>query len=265
MPRLRAVWASLLATAALLTGCVPPPVPAEPFGEFTVTESGGIDGRFNPLLVRPDGVALLMSNDPASGTIPAADLERVRVLLTSVEFRRETAASDRRSDQDPCADDISWTVTMGDLTVNDGGSCAGDDVRTPATDEIVGLLAEEVRGTFTAGVPAGEPELVPLTLDRQATRYYPAATFEATATGQVTMLTAHGVERTRQLDQADRDTLRLLLGRQASRPANRCQHPGPYRLEIGGNRTVTVTYCLGDASPRELLATILLVQNQFER
>jgi hypothetical protein len=206
-----------------------------------------------------------MSNEPASGSIPAADLQRLRVLLTSEQFRREAAADPDRGDRHQCADDIVWTVTMGALTADDGGHCSGDDAATPATDEIIGLLADEVGGTFAAGVPAGPPDLVPVILERHATQYYPAATFRSTATGEVTMQPAQGAHQKRQLDAADRDTLRLLLDRQVDRPVNSCQHPGPYRLLIGGARAVTVTYCLGEDSPRELLATIAVLENPFDR
>jgi len=64
----------VLATAALLTVAEcslvgPTAAPVEPFGDFTVGESGGIDGRQNILHVRADGVALLISRAPASGRL----------------------------------------------------------------------------------------------------------------------------------------------------------------------------------------------------
>ena len=61
---------ALLMTAAALAvaGCSligPSAVPSEPFGDFSVGEFGGIDGRQNVLYVRADGVALLISRMPA--------------------------------------------------------------------------------------------------------------------------------------------------------------------------------------------------------
>lgn len=264
MPRVRVGAALVAAVALLFIGCTPRPAPAVPFSEFTVSESGGIDGRHRPLLVRPDGVALLMSNDPASGSIQADDLARLRVLLTSVEFRQEAAADGRRDERQRCADDIVWTVTMGALSVEEG-DCSGDDGPTPATDEIIRILSDEVRGEFILGVPAGEPDLVPATLDRQASQYYPRATLRSTAAGDVTLRSDTGVEQTRRLVPEDRDTLRLLLDRQASRPAHECRHPGPYRLLIGGATAATVTSCVGEPTPPELRATIAVLENLFER
>lgn len=135
----------------------PYPALAEPFGEFTVTQQGGVGGIYNPLLVRPDGIALLMSRHPVSGSIPTADLERLQVLLTSEQFRSEAAANAKKAPQQGCADDITWNVTMGALTVGSGGRCSGNSPATPATHAISRLLADEVGGTFAADVPAGRP------------------------------------------------------------------------------------------------------------
>ena len=55
----------LVITGCSLTG--PVAVPSEPFGGFVVGEFGGIDGRQNILYARTDGVALLVSRQPASG------------------------------------------------------------------------------------------------------------------------------------------------------------------------------------------------------
>lgn len=206
-----------------------------------------------------------MSNDPASGSVAGADLERLRALLTSEQFRIEAAANSQKVPDQGCADDITWSVTTGGLTVGTGGRCSGNDAPTPATTEIIGLLADEVDGNFAADVPAGPPNLVRFTIGRQATQYYPAATFSSTAFGKITMRKADAPVQTRNLTVTQRSTLRLLLDRQTTIPAKACGRDGPYRLRIGGSRGTTVTNCVGEATSRELLATIALVENSFRR
>lgn len=249
----------------LCIGCTPGPAPAQPFGEFTVTQQGGVAGIYRPLLVQPDGVALLMSNDPASGSIAGEDLDRLGALLTSEQFRIEAAANSQKVPDQGCVDDISWSVTMGALTVSTGGRCSGNDSPTPATIEIIGLRADEVGGNFAADVPVGPPGLVRFTIERQATRYYPAATFSSTALGKITMRVADTPVQTRNLTVTQHNTLRLLLDRQTTIPAKTCDQDGPYRLRIGGSRGKTVTYCVGEATSLEWPATIALVENPFLR
>lgn len=220
---------------------------------------------YQPLLVQPDGVAMLLSNDPASGSLPGAKLDRLRALLTSAQFRIEAAASANQKPAQGCADDISWSVTMGKLSVNAGGRCSGNDAPTPVATEIIGLLVDEVGGSFSADVPAGPPDLVPFTIDRQATQYYQAATFSSTAKGEITMRKPDAPVQSRNLTATQRNTLRLLLARQTTIPAKTCKHDGPYTMRIAGSRPTTVTYCVGETTTRELLATIALVENQFRR
>jgi len=99
---------AIIGAAALLvlTGCSligPLAVPSEPFGDFVVGEFGGIDGRQNILYVRADGVALLVSRQPAAGRLSNQTLGRLRTLLTSDQFRQEVARDEERKKRAPAA------------------------------------------------------------------------------------------------------------------------------------------------------------------
>ena len=88
--------APVLATCSpdALPDAPPTPVPIVPFTDVVVTEVGGVDGRYNVLLIKTDGVALLMGREPSAGQIDETDLSRLRTLLESEQFRREVAADD---------------------------------------------------------------------------------------------------------------------------------------------------------------------------
>ena len=113
----------LVITGCSLTG--PGAVPSEPFGDFVVGEFGGIDGRQNILYVRADGVALLVSRQPASGRLSDQTLGRLRSLLTSPQFQQEVAEAQRkeRAPVPVCADQITTEVTMGGLSMSRSDPC----------------------------------------------------------------------------------------------------------------------------------------------
>ena len=93
------------AVLLVLTGCAlvdQVAVPSEPFGDFAVGEFGGIDGRQNIVYVRADGVALLVSRQPAAGRLSGQSLSRLRTLLTSDQFRQEVAADAQRKPRGQC-------------------------------------------------------------------------------------------------------------------------------------------------------------------
>lgn len=76
--------AMVMALAVLsVAGCSllgPWAAPSEPFGDFSLGEFGGIDGRQNIVHVRADGVALLVSRMPAAGRLS----DRRRTAPTSI-------------------------------------------------------------------------------------------------------------------------------------------------------------------------------------
>jgi hypothetical protein len=126
-------------------------VPSEPFGDFAVGEFGGIDGRQNIVYLRADGVALLVSRQPAAGRLSGQTLSRLRTLLTSDQFRQEVAADAQRKQRAPvpvCSDQITIEVTMGDLSMSRSDPCREISEPTPAFDEITGILAPALRGDF---------------------------------------------------------------------------------------------------------------------
>ena len=74
----------MTAAALAVAGCSligPSAVPSEPFGDFSVGEFGGIDGRQNVLYVRLDGVALLISRMPAAGRLSEQALQQLQTLF----------------------------------------------------------------------------------------------------------------------------------------------------------------------------------------
>jgi hypothetical protein len=127
-------------------------VPSEPFGDFSVGEFGGIDGRQNVLYVRADGVVLLISRMPASGRLSEQALQRLQTLLTSRQFRQEVAREAQRKSQAPapvCTDQITTEVTMGGLSMSRTEPCGEGSERTPAFDEILSIVARRCEGTST--------------------------------------------------------------------------------------------------------------------
>ncbi len=156
----------LVITGCSLTG--PVAVPSEPFGDFVVGEFGGIDGRQNILYVRADGVALLVSRQPASGRLSDQTLGRLRSLLTSPQFQQEVAEAQRkeRAPVPVCTDQITTEVTMGGLSMSRSDPCREKPEPTPAFDEITSLVAPALRGNFDGPVDTTEPRLVPLRLER---------------------------------------------------------------------------------------------------
>lgn len=208
--------ASLLATAALLAvaGCSlvgPTAARGEPFGDFTVGEFGGIDGRQNILHVRADGVALLISRAPAGGRLSDQKLRPLQTLLTSEQFREEVA----RAAQSPtsgvvCTDQITKEVTMGDLSMCRTEPCGEETRPTPAFDEVISIVALALRGTFDGPVETTEPPLVPLHLERSGLQDQPRYTMMIDATGRGTMTPSSGGSTQRELTVQQRGTLRLL-------------------------------------------------------
>lgn len=145
----------ITAAALALAGCSligPSAVPSEPFGDFSVGEFGGIDGRQNVLYVRADGVALLISRMPASGRLSEQALQRLQTLLTSRQFRQEVAREAQRKSQAPapvCTDQITTEVTMGGLSMSRTEPCGEGPERTPAFDEILSIVPQRCEGTST--------------------------------------------------------------------------------------------------------------------
>jgi hypothetical protein len=142
-------------------------MPSEPFGDFSVGEFGGIDGRQNILRVRTDGVALLISSAPAAGRWSDQKLGRLQALLTSEQFRKEVAAQRTpKTTEQVCSDLITNEVTMGNLSMSRTEPCGEEPRPAPTFEEIVSIVAPAMRDDFDGAVETTEPRLHPIRLER---------------------------------------------------------------------------------------------------
>jgi hypothetical protein len=235
----------------------PTPAPKVAFSDFTLEETGGIDGRHNVLLVRTDGVAISMSWKPAAGQLGPDTVTRLRTLLESEQFRIEVA---RGGEPEPpqCSDQITMRLVMGALAVSQTGPCPTDTAPTPAFDEILSILSAPLRGEFDRPVPGGEPKLVPIRLEAQADAGKPAHVITVDARGRAVKTTPGATPVRRTLETSEQHTLRLLLDRLRSGPPVECAKPGRYRAVIAG--TITVTECKYFYAQPELRAVVNLLE-----
>jgi hypothetical protein len=216
----------------------PTPVPKVAFRDFTVEETGGIDGRHNVLLVRTDGVAISMSWKPAAGQLSPDTMTRLQRLLESEQFRIDVARGDETASPQ-CSDQITMRLVMGALAISQTGPCPTGAAPTPAFDEILGILSAPLRGEFDRPVAGGEPRLVPIRLEAQAEAGQPAHVITVDARGRAVKTTPGAATVRRTLEAGQQDALRLLLDRLRSMPPVDCAKPGRYRAVIGGKATVT--------------------------
>ena len=261
----------MLATAALLSvaGCslvAPNAAPAEPFGDFVVGESGGIDGRQNILHVRTDGVALLISRAPAAGRLSDQKLSRLQTLLTSEQFREEVARQAQgkpRTPEQVCSDQITNEVTMGKLSMSRTEPCGEETEPTPVFDEIISIVAPAMRGTFDGPVETPEPPLVPVRLERSGLQDQPGYTIMIDATGRGTMTPASGGSTQRNLSVEQRDTLRLLIARISEKPVVPCTSTAYYRLQADMQPVISGPDCAFPERQPEFHALAVLLEDAF--
>jgi hypothetical protein len=261
----------VLATAALLTvaGCSlvgPTAAPVEPFGDFTVGESGGIDGRQNILHVRADGVALLISRAPAAGRLSDQQLSRLQTLLTSEQFREEVARAAQEKSPTPelvCSDQITNEVTMGNLSMSRTEPCGDESGPTPAFDEIISIVAPALRGSFDGPVDTPEPCLVALRLERSGGQTQPGYWIEVDAAGRGMITVAGGRPQQRELQFQQRDTLRLLIARIIEKPVVPCTPSGHYQLRVEKQPAVIGPECGFPERQREFHAVTVLLEEAF--
>ena len=261
----------MITTAALLSaaGCSlvgPTAAPAEPFGDFVVGESGGIDGRQNILHVRADGVALLISRAPAAGRLSDQKLSRLQTLLTSEQFREEVARQAQQKPRTPeqvCSDQITNEVTMGKLSMSRTEPCGEETGSTPAFDEIISIVAPALRGTFDGPVNTPEPALVSVRLERSGLQDQPGYTMMIDATGRGTMTPSSGGSTQRELTVQQRDTLRLLIGRISEKPVVPCTSTGYYRLQAEMQPAISGPDCAFPERQPEFHALTVLLEDAF--
>jgi hypothetical protein len=229
----------LVATTVLtVTGCAfigPSAAPSEPFGDFSVAEFGGLDGRQNILYVRADGTALLISRTPAAGRLSDQDLSRLKTLLTSRQFRQEVGREAERKAKSPapvCTDQITTEVTMGSLWMSRTDPCGTEAAPAPAFEEIVSIVAPAMQGDFDGPVNTTEPRLLPMRLDRLLVQDQPAYTIKIDAAGRAMITIAGRTSEPHDLSIQQRDTMRLLLARLIETPVVSCTSPVHYQLQI---------------------------------
>jgi hypothetical protein len=262
----------MLMTAALLTvtGCSlvgPTATPAEPFGDFVVGESGGIDGRQNILQVRADGVALLISRVPGAGRLSDQKLSRLQTLLTSEQFRQEVIREARRKSTAPapvCSDQITTEVTMGNLSMSRTEPCGEDSEPTPAFDEIVSIAAPALWGAFDGPVDTAEPRLHPLRLERIESQDQPAYTIKLDPTGRAMINMPGARSRELELTVQQRDTLRLLIAQVIEKPVAPCTAPARYRLRVDKQPAVSGPDCGFPERQPEFRALTTLLEDVFD-
>jgi len=229
----------LVAVAFLaVAGCSligPLAAPSEPFGDFSLGEFGGIDGRQNILYVMADGVALLVSPTPAAGRLSDQDLSRLKTLLTSRQFRHEVKREAERKAKSPapvCADQITTEVTMGRLWMSRTAPCGTKAAPTPAFDEIVSILSPAMQGNFDGPVDTTEPRLRPIRLERLQLQDQPAYTITIDAAGRAMITITGRTSEFHHLSIQQRDTVRLLLARLIETPVVPCTSTAHYQVHI---------------------------------
>lgn len=260
---------ALLVGAALVlagaSGCGPDPTGPGPSGDlpFTIIEAGGIDGRANTLHVSPDGVAVWMSARPAAGQVRRETLDRVHDLLGSDDLRREAATAGRQ-DVPVCPDNLSITLTVGDLTMTATGSCRGVTwAPSPVFDEIVRLMAPALDGRFDGPVGSDAPSLVPVRLEGRPLGAAEDSVFTVDAEGRLRRATPGHPAEERSLAVGDRDVLRLLLERLRTGRLEPCPAPDRYRITIGGRSEMTASDCAFVDRQAEVRAVAAVVENPF--
>ncbi len=265
----RAVGILVVAMLLVAGGCSPdpPPVPAEPFGEFAVGEFGGVDGRQNILRVRPDGNALLISRQPAAGRLSGEAMGRLRTLLTSEQFRQEVAREAEWNAKPKtwvCSDQIITEVRMGALSMSRSGPCGGEDLPpAPAFTEILTIVGSARRGDFAGPVDADQPRLVPVRLERLDGTGEPGYVIVVDSLGRGSIRVPGQAARTGALEPGERDILRLLIPQLTSSPVTPCQSTEHYRLRVDGPVPVSGSDCQFHGRYPEFRALVTVLESSF--
>jgi hypothetical protein len=258
------------AVLLMITGCSlngATPVPPEPFSDFVVTESGGIDGRQNIVYVSADGVALRVSRQPASGRLSDQSLSRLRNLLTSAQFRKEVARDVQRKQRPPvpyCSDQITTEVTMGSLSITRSDPCREKSEPTPAFDEILSIVALALQGHFDGPVDAAEPRLSAMWLKRIRLQDRPAYVIKIDNRGRAMIMMSGRSAEWQSLSVQQRDTVRLLVARVIEKPVVSCtSQQVSYRLRVGNDSAVEGPDCGFPQRQPEFRALTVSLENAF--
>lgn len=255
--RIPALLALVLATTVLaptvLTGCSPDPLPPEPFSTVTLNETGGVDGRDNLLAVDPDGTALLLGADPQAGSLSPDRMHRIEELVTGTEFRTEAATEP--PDSDRCSDQVVRTVRMGSLLMGRSMTCRSPLDRTPAFDELVGLL--EIEDALPSDAPRLQEMEIVHTAGPDSEEAGRRGSFVLSANGDWTAR-GQGEDGTAErgtLGTDEQDAVRLLQARLAGRgpvPVAECEPAAGEQVITLADRDYHLNPCQPTRDDREL-------------
>lgn len=230
MTRIRRWVAAAAAGLVASAGCglLPPqPVPFIPFGDFSLTTTGGVAGIYRQLRIGADGAGLVLSDEPAAGRVGAATMDRLRTLLESEALRRDI--SRLRDDTGPqrCADVFDTTLRMGELTAVRSDGC--NRVPTPALDELGEIVQPFWEGDFEEPPPDG-PAAPPIVIEEVEDGQATGQRIELAA-GRATLLADGRKLRTADLDVRELEALPVLASAQPCR-VERSRADG-YRVRLG--------------------------------
>jgi hypothetical protein len=264
---LRLALGLLVGGALISSGCAllsrdPDPLPHQPFGEFTVSEVGGVDGRYNVLRLRPDGIGIFLSSDPKAGVVNAETMARLENLLGSEEFRLE-AAREAPKPIAQCSDQIRRTIQLGDLRMSRESHCQPPEDK-PAFDEILRLLDGPLQGRFDRPIGRSAPPLQRLTVERSG---YEGPDYRITIgpDGRAELEITGVPTRRRSLTQEKIDALRLLqVGLSVPPEPSPCTRPGSHRITTGSASPLTVSRCMQRYNNLDLWSVISLAQRTFD-
>ncbi len=211
-------WAALVVTGLLAAaGCslLPPePVPLEPFGDFSLTTTGGVAGIYRELRISADGTALVLSDDPAAGRIGAATIDRLRQLLESEELRRDIARLQADRGESRCSDAFRTTLRMGELKPTWSDPCGM--VPTPALDQLDEIVQPFWKGFFEEPLPERP---APPRIDIEEVRSgKPTGVRVEIASGQATLIEGGTRGQTRELTPEQLYALQLSAAAPPCRP-----------------------------------------------
>jgi hypothetical protein len=196
-----------LVTAVSSCALLPPqPVPLVPFGDFTLTTTGGIAGIYRQLRISADGSGLLLTEDPAAGRISRPTLERLRTLLESERLRQDVARLGGDTGPQQCSDAFQTTLRMGELSATRTDTCGR--VPTPALDELGEVVRPFWDGDFEEPLPDGPPP--PRIVIQEVRSGRPSTKRVELESGRASLFASDRTVRTEQLDPQQVEALQVL-------------------------------------------------------
>ncbi len=232
-------WAAA-AVAGLITavtGCAllpPAAVPLVPFGDFTLTTTGGIAGIYRQLRISADGSGLVLSDKPAAGRVGQATLDRLRTLLESERLRQDVARLQGDTGPHRCSDAFQTTLRMGELSATRTDTCGR--VSTPALDELGVMVRPFWDGDFEEPLPDGPAP--PKIVIQEVRSGKPTAKRVELEAGRATLFAGDTKQKTADLELGRREALQVLAAAPQCRPDRELDDG--YLVRIGDQQPSTV-------------------------